>query len=229
MSIITKIKAREILDSRGNPTIEVDVHTKDLFAREQVPSGASTGIHEAIEIRDGSKRYLGRGVLQAVNNVNKIIARKIVGMEVTDQGNIDKTMIELDGTPNKSKLGANAILGVSLACARCSAMVQQKPLYSILGGRNVLPIPFMNVINGGKHADNNISFQEFMIVPNAKTFSESLRIGSETYHVLKSMIAKKCGKASTNVGDEGGFAPNIKKVAEALNMLTDAVEDLGYE
>ena len=225
---ITKIKAREILDSRGNPTIEVDVYTERCFAREQVPSGASTGIHEALELRDGEKRYDGKGVLKAVRNVNDIIAKKLRGRDVTKQREIDELMIELDGTPNKSRLGANAILGISLACARCSAVAQRKHLYEILGGKNILPIPFMNVINGGKHADNMLSFQEFMIAPMGKTFSESIRLGSETYHALKKRIAEKYGKSSTNVGDEGGFAPNLKSVREALELLVKTIDGLGY-
>lgn len=226
---ITKVKAREILDSRGNPTIEVDVYTKKFFAREQVPSGASTGTHEAVELRDGTKRFMGKGVQMAVNNVHKHIAKKIIGMDVRDQKAIDKAMIELDGTPNKAKLGANAILGVSLACARCSSIAEGKPLYSVLGGKNVLPIPFMNVINGGKHADNNLSFQEFMIVPRAKTFAESLRLGAETYQMLKKVIHKKYGKDSTNVGDEGGFAPNLNSETEAIHLLLDTIESLGHQ
>ena len=226
---ITKIKAREILDSRGNPTIEVDVYTNKFFAREAVPSGASTGIHEAVELRDGTKRYMGKGVQHAVNNVNNIIAKKLAGMDVREQKDIDKLMIELDATPNKTRLGANAILGVSLACARCSAVAQEVPLYKLLGGKNVLPIPFMNIINGGKHADNKLSFQEFMIAPKAKTFAESLRIGSETYQMLKKVIHKHYGKASTNVGDEGGFAPNLKTETEALHLLIETIESLGHQ
>lgn len=225
---ITRIKAREILDSRGNPTLEVDVYTQNCMAREQVPSGASTGVHEALELRDGGKRYNGLGVQKAVANVNNILAKKLMGMDVRQQREIDEYMLEIDGTHNKSKLGANAILGVSLACASCSAMVQKKPLYEILGGKNIIPVPFMNVINGGKHAENRLSFQEFMIVPLAKTFAERLRIGSETYHQLKKIIAEKYGKASTNVGDEGGFAPNVKHVREALDLLVKTIESLGY-
>ncbi|MCX6706913.1 MAG: phosphopyruvate hydratase [Candidatus Woesearchaeota archaeon] len=226
---ITKVKAREILDSRGNPTVEVDVYTKKFFAREQVPSGASTGSHEAVELRDGTKRFMGKGVQMAVNNVHKYIAKKIVGMDVRDQKGIDNAMIELDSTPNKARLGANAILGVSLACARCSSVAESRPLYSVLGGKNVLPIPFMNVINGGKHADNSLSFQEFMIVPRAKTFAESLRLGAETYQMLKKVIKKKYGNNSTNVGDEGGFAPNLSSEIEAIHLLLDTIESLGYQ
>lgn len=224
---ITKVKAREILDSRGNPTIEVDVYTKNCMAREEVPSGASTGVHEALELRDGGKRYNGKGVLKAVKNVNEVIAKKLRGRDIAKQGEIDELMIELDGTHNKSRLGANAILGVSLACARCSSIAQKKPLYQVLGGKNILPTPFMNIINGGKHADNRLSFQEFMIVPMGKTFAESLRLGSETYHELKKRIAQKYGKDSTNVGDEGGFAPNLKNVREALDLLVKTIDSMG--
>lgn len=226
---ITKIKAREILDSRGNPTIEVDVYTDSCLAREQVPSGASTGIHEALELRDGEKRYNGMGVLKAARNVNEILAKKLKGMDVRQQKEIDEYMIELDNTKNKSRLGANAMIGVSLACASCSALVQKKPLYEVLGGKNILPVPFMNVINGGKHADNKLSFQEFMIVPLGKTFAESLRLGAETYHALKKVISEKYGKDSTNVGDEGGFAPNLNSVREALDLLVKTINSLGYE
>jgi len=227
-SKITKIKAREILDSRGNPTIEVDVYTKTCMAREEVPSGASTGAHEAVELRDGEKRYNGMGVRKAVANVNDILGKKLRGMDVREQQEIDEYMLRLDSTHNKSKLGANAILGVSLACASCSALVQKRPLYEILGGKNILPVPFMNVINGGKHADNKLSFQEFMIAPMEKTFAESLRLGAETYHELKKVISKKYGKDSTNVGDEGGFAPNLSSVREALDLLVKTIDGLGY-
>jgi len=226
--VIRKIKAREILDSRGNPTLEVEISTRDALACEQVPSGASTGIHEALELRDGQRRYDGKGVLKAVNNVNSIIARKIIGMDVTQQQEIDRVMLDLDGTGNKSSLGANAILGVSLACARCSALTQHRPLYELLGGKNILPIPFMNIINGGKHADTGLNFQEFMIAPKMKSFSESLRAGAETYHALKGIIAKKYGKSSTAVGDEGGFAPQVKNVREALDLLMSAITAAGY-
>ena len=228
-SKITKVRAREILDSRGNPTIEVDVYTKSCMARASVPSGASTGVHEALELRDGGKRYNGKGVLKAVENVNKIISKKLKGRDVTKQKEIDNLMIEIDGTENKSFLGANAILGVSLACARASAIVQNKPLYKVLGGANVLPIPFMNVINGGKHADNKLSFQEFMIAPMAKTFAERLRIGAEAYHQLKKIIGEKYGKSSTNIGDEGGFAPNLTNVRDGLDLLMKTIESLGYQ
>ncbi|MFO8015483.1 MAG: phosphopyruvate hydratase [Candidatus Woesearchaeota archaeon] len=226
---ITKVKAREILDSRGNPTVEAEVHTKGGVGREEVPSGASTGVHEALELRDNTSRYDGKGVLKAVRNVNEKISRKLKGMDVRNQEEIDEAMLDLDGTKNKSRLGANAILGASLACARCSSAVQKKPLYTILGGKNIMPIPFMNIINGGKHADNRLSIQEFMIAPMAKTFSERLRLGAETYHELKRRIAKKYGKDSTNVGDEGGFAPNLKTTREALDLLMETMEALGHE
>ncbi len=226
---IKNIKAREILDSRGNPTLEVDVHTGKVFARESVPSGASTGVHEAVELRDGTKRFMGKSVQRAVNNVNKVIAKHLKGVDVREQKKIDSEMAELDGTENKANLGANAILGVSLACARCSAKAQKKPLYSILGGGKAMPLPFMNVINGGRHADNNLSFQEFMIVPKANTFEERLRLGAETYQMLKKVIRKHYGKESTNVGDEGGFAPDIKTEAEALHLLMETIESLGHQ
>ncbi|MBD3313049.1 phosphopyruvate hydratase [Candidatus Woesearchaeota archaeon] len=226
---ITKVNAREILDSRGNPTVEVDVYTDKFFAREEIPSGASTGVHEAVELRDGTKRYMGKGVQHAVKNVNKNIAKKLKGMDVRHQKDIDDMMLELDGTHNKANLGANAMLGVSLACARCSSKAQKIPLYKLMGGKNVMPLPFMNIINGGKHADNSLSFQEFMIVPKAKSFEERLRLGAETYHLLKKVIQKHYGKDSTNVGDEGGFAPNLKSELEALHLLMETVESLGHE
>jgi enolase len=226
---IRKVVAREILDSRGNPTVEIDLFTKTHTARAAVPSGASTGIHEALEMRDGGPRYNGNGVRKAVNNATTKISTVVVGMDCRKQRTLDSAMLRLDGTPNKSNLGANAILGVSLAAARLSAATQKKPLYSVLGGRNILPVPCMNIINGGKHADNGIPFQEFMICPHGKTFSDSLRMGSETYHVLKKLIAEKYGKSSTSVGDEGGFAPNIKKVEDALAILTLAIKKAGYD
>jgi enolase len=225
---IQKIKAREILDSRGNPTVEVDVYTKSHMAREQVPSGASTGIHEALELRDGGKRYNGQGVLKAVKHVNTKIFRKIKGMDLRKPAMIDKTMVDLDGTDNKSKLGANAILGVSLACHRLSAYVQGKKLYSLLGGKNIMPTPHFNIINGGKHAANKISIQEFMIAPRAKSFSEQLRMGSEIYHDLKKSIINKYGSINANVGDEGGFAPNLNKTKDALDLIMKSIEDLGH-
>jgi enolase 1/2/3 len=226
---IRKVSAREILDSRGNPTVEADLSTKTHTARAAVPSGASTGVHEALELRDGGPRYHGNGVRKAVNNVATKISKAVIGMDCRKQKTLDYAMLKLDGTQNKSNLGANAILGVSLAAARLSAATQKKPLYSVLGGRNIMPVPCMNIINGGKHADNGISFQEFMICPHGRTFAESLRMGSETYHVLKKLIGEKYGKSSTNVGDEGGFAPNIKKVEDALAILTLAIRKAGYE
>ncbi len=226
---IKKVWAREILDSRGNPTVEVDIATKSHTARAAVPSGASTGIHEAIELRDGGPRYHGKGVLRAVNNVRTKIARAVKGMDCRKQATIDKAMLKLDNTANKSNLGANAILGVSLANARLAATTQGKPLYSILGKKRILPVPCMNIINGGQHADNKLQFQEFMICPRGRTFADSLRMGSETYHTLKQEIAKKYGKDSTNVGDEGGFAPNIRRVEDALSILTKAIRKAGYE
>ncbi len=232
MSTILSIHARQILDSRGNPTIEVDVVTDNgTLGRAAVPSGASTGVHEAVELRDGDKKvYLGKGVLQAVQNVNTVIAEEIQGMYVTDQIEIDKKLIELDGTPNKSKLGANAILGVSLAAAQAAAQVTGLELYRYIGGvaAQTLPIPMMNILNGGSHADNSIDFQEFMIMPvGATSFSEALRMGSEVFHNLKAVLKK--GKYSTNVGDEGGFAPNLKSNEEALKMIMKAIEVAGYE
>ncbi|MEO1653310.1 MAG: phosphopyruvate hydratase, partial [Bacteroidota bacterium] len=208
MSIINKIFARQILDSRGNPTIEVDVTTEDGFVgRAAVPSGASTGKHEAVELRDGdAQRYMGKGVLKAVENVNQVIADELVGFYVYDQNLLDKLMIELDGTPNKSKLGANAILGVSLAIAKAAAQATNQPLYRYVGGvqANLLPVPMMNILNGGSHADNAIDIQEFMVMPvKAASFSEGLRMGTEVFHHLKKVL--KSQGHSTNVGDEGGF------------------------
>ena len=232
MSTILSIHARQILDSRGNPTIEVDVITDNgIIGRAAVPSGASTGVHEAVELRDGDKKvYLGKGVLQAVQNVNTVIAEEIQGMYVTDQIEIDNKLIELDGTPNKAKLGANAILGVSLAAAHAAAQVTGQELYRYIGGvaAQTLPIPMMNILNGGSHADNSIDFQEFMIMPvGASSFSEGLRMGAEVFHNLKSVLKK--GKYSTNVGDEGGFAPNLKSNEEALTVIMKAIENSGYE
>ncbi|WP_291910860.1 phosphopyruvate hydratase [Chitinophaga sp. CB10] len=231
MSIISEIHARQILDSRGNPTIEVDVTTEDgHFGRAAVPSGASTGKHEAVELRDNDKSvYMGKGVLQAVNNVNEIIASELEGWDVTDQAGIDKLLIELDGTPNKAKLGANATLAVSMAVAKAAAEVCNQPLYRYLGGVNAftLPVPLMNIINGGVHADNKIDFQEFMIVPvGAATFSEGLRWGVEVFHHLKSVLKKK--GYSTNVGDEGGFAPEIQSNEEAIETVLEAIKAAGY-
>jgi len=232
MSYIEKIHARQILDSRGNPTVEVDVFTESgAFGRAAVPSGASTGKHEAVELRDGSKKvYMGKGVLKAVENVNTKIGKVIEGLEVTEQNLIDKTMIDLDGTPNKSQLGANAILGVSLAVAKAAALECGQSLYRYIGGvnANTLPVPMMNILNGGSHADNAIDFQEFMVMPvKAATFSEALHIGSTVFHTLKQVLHSK--GYSTNVGDEGGFAPNIKSNEEAIEIVLKAIEIAGYK
>jgi enolase len=232
MSLIEGIHARQILDSRGNPTIEVDVITESgAFGRAAVPSGASTGTHEAVELRDGDKkRYQGKGVLKAVENVNAKIASEIVGLDVFDQNLIDKIMIELDATKNKGKLGANAILGTSLAVAKAAAMEAGQSLYRYIGGvnANTLPVPMMNILNGGSHADNSIDFQEFMVMPvNADTFSESLRMGTEVFHTLKKVLHEK--GFSTNVGDEGGFAPNIKSNEEAIEIVLKAIEKAGFK
>ena len=232
MSYITEIAARQILDSRGNPTIEVDVFTDDgALGRAAVPSGASTGVHEAVELRDDDKKiYGGKGVVKAVENVNKIIAEKLVGAEVADQPGIDKTMIDLDGTPNKSKLGANAMLAVSLAAAKAAAQEAGLPLFRYVGGTNarVLPLPMLNILNGGAHADNKIDFQEFMVMPvGATSFSEGLRWGVEIFHALKTVLKKK--GFSTNVGDEGGFAPNIQSNEEAIDMVMTAITAAGYK
>ena len=232
MSTISEIKAREILDSRGNPTVEVDVHCSDgSFGRAAVPSGASTGEYEAIELRDNdSKRYLGKGVQKAVKNVNGIIARKLMGFDVKDQKSIDDAMIKLDGTADKSKLGANAMLGVSLAVAKAAADSLYIPLFRYLGGinANTLPVPFMNIINGGAHADNNLDFQEFMIVPHGfKKFSEAIRAGVEVFHNLKKLLNKN--GYSTAVGDEGGFAPNLGSNEEALELIIKAIKSAGYK
>ena len=232
MAIIEAIKAREILDSRGNPTVEVDIICDDgSFGRAAVPSGASTGEHEAIELRDNvKKRYLGKGVQKAIKNINDIITPKLIGADVTVQSDIDQLMLKLDGTPNKSKLGANAILGVSLAVAKAASNSLWIPLYAYLGGisANTLPVPLMNIINGGAHADNNLDFQEFMIVPLGFTkFSEALRAGVEVFHNLKAILGKK-GYA-TSVGDEGGFAPNLKSNEEAIECILEAITKAGYK
>ncbi|ACJ17103.1 enolase [Thermococcus onnurineus NA1] len=229
---ITAVVAREILDSRGNPTVEVEVYTPISMGRAAVPSGASTGTHEALELRDGGKRYHGKGVRRAVENVNKIIAPELIGMDVTWQRDIDTLMLELDGTENKSNLGANAILGVSLAVAKAAANALGLPLYQYIGGTNayVMPVPMSNVINGGVHAGNELDFQEFMIMPvGADSFREAIRWVSETYHVLKKVIAEKYGKDAINVGDEGGFAPPMKEVTEPLETLIKAIEEAGYK
>jgi len=231
METIKQLHARQILDSRGNPTIEVEVMTDSgVTGHAAVPSGASTGIHEAVELRDGDKtRYLGKGVLKAVDNVNKIIKPALTGCSVLDQRGIDSAMIALDGTENKGKLGANAILGVSLAVAHAGAKMVHQPLYRYVGGvdAKTLPIPMMNILNGGSHADNSIDFQEFMIIPaGAECFSEALRMGSEIFHHLKDVLKKQ--GYSTNVGDEGGFAPNLKSNEEAIQVILTAIEKAGY-
>ena len=231
MSIIQDIQARQILDSRGNPTVEVDVITENgKLGRAAVPSGASTGTHEAVELRDDDKKvYLGKGVLKAVANVNEIIAGELVGYSVFEQNMLDQLMIELDGTPNKGKLGANAILGVSLAIAKAAAQEAGLPLFRYIGGvsANTLPVPMMNILNGGSHADNSIDFQEFMVMPvKADTFTDALRMGVEVFHQLKKVLKSK--GLSTNVGDEGGFAPNFKSNEEAIQSVLQAVEQAGY-
>ncbi|MBP7510763.1 MAG: phosphopyruvate hydratase [Bacteroidia bacterium] len=232
MSSIINIHARQILDSRGNPTVEVEVITDGgAMGRAAVPSGASTGIHEAVELRDGDKDiYMGKGVLKAVKNVNEEICDKLLGTDVFEQNEIDRKMIKLDGTDNKSKLGANAILAVSMACAKAAAIEANMPLYRYVGGvnANTLPIPLMNILNGGSHADNSIDFQEFMIVPTkADSFSEALQMGTSVFHHLKAVLKKK--GYSTNVGDEGGFAPNIKSNEEAIETVLTAIESAGYK
>jgi len=226
---ITDVYAREILDSRGNPTVEVDVYTECGFGSASVPSGASTGVFEAAELRDGEKRYMGKGVKKAVENVNNIIADEIVGMNVLDQVLIDKKMIRLDGTPNKEKLGANAILGVSLAVAKAAAASVGVSLYNYIGGTGakVLPVPMMNILNGGAHATNNVDIQEFMIMPyGAESFKEALRMSVEVYHSLKKILADK--KNITAVGDEGGFAPNLSSDEDALKLIVEAIKSAGY-
>ncbi|GIN70842.1 enolase [Bacillus sp. J14TS2] len=232
MPFISHVYAREVLDSRGNPTVEVEVYTESgAFGRALVPSGASTGEYEAVELRDGDKsRYLGKGVEKAVHNVNEIIADEIIGFDVTDQVGIDQTMIALDGTENKGKLGANAILGVSMAAARAAADYLGLELYEYLGGFNSkqLPVPMMNILNGGEHADNNVDIQEFMVMPvGAPNFKEALRMGAEIFHSLKSVLKEK--GYNTGVGDEGGFAPNLKSNEEALETIMEAIEKAGYK
>lgn len=232
MSLIADVFAREILDSRGNPTVEVDVILEDgTLGRAAVPSGASTGAHEAVELRDGdSERYNGKGVLDAVDNVNTVIAPELVGMDSLDQAGIDQLMLNLDDTPNKSKLGANAILGVSLAVAKASANYLGLPLYQYIGGVNAreLPVPMMNILNGGKHADNNVDIQEFLILPvGAVSFAEALRMGAEVYHALKKVLNKK--GLSTSIGDEGGYAPNLPYNEAALDVIVEAVQAAGYK
>ncbi len=232
MSYIASIHARQILDSRGNPTIEVDILTENEFlGRAAVPSGASTGVHEAVELRDGDKKiYGGKGVLKAVKNVNTLLAEKLIGWDVADQTGIDNTMLALDGTENKSKMGANALLAVSLAVAKAAALEANLPLYRYVGGTNakILPIPMMNILNGGSHADNKIDFQEFMVMPvGASSFSEALHFGVEIFHALKDVLKKK--GYSTNVGDEGGFAPNIQSNEEAIETVLTAIEKAGFK
>ena len=232
MAMITEVYAREILDSRGNPTVEVEVILEDgAVGRAAVPSGASTGVHEAVELRDGDKeRYLGKGVTKAVDNVNDIIAEALIGLEATRQTEIDELLVRLDGTPNKGRLGANAILGVSMAVARAAASSVGLPLYLYLGGvaAKELPVPMMNILNGGEHADNNVDIQEFMIMPvGAKSFSEALRMNAEIYHNLKALLKEK--GLSTALGDEGGFAPNVSNNAEAIEVILEAVVKAGYK
>jgi len=232
VAVITDVFAREILDSRGNPTVEVEVVVEEeVVGRAAVPSGASTGTYEAVELRDSApERYLGKGVEQAVENVNTVIAPELIGMEASDQIGVDNLMIELDGTHNKSKLGANAILGVSMATAKAAALYHGLPLYQYLGGFNakLLPVPMMNILNGGKHADNNVDIQEFMIMPvGAENFREALRMGTEVFHNLKKVLKEK--GYGTTVGDEGGFAPNLNSNEEALDLIIDAIQRAGYE
>ncbi|MDY1590576.1 MAG: phosphopyruvate hydratase [Methanofastidiosum sp.] len=229
---IIDIKAREVLDSRGNPTIETEIITGGGYGSAIVPSGASTGKHEALELRDKNDRYGGKGVLNAVKNVNETITPLLIGMDIRKQKEIDRVMIEEDGTENKNNFGANAILSVSLAAARCAADTINIPLYQYIGGLNtyVLPVPMMNVINGGEHAGNELDFQEFMIMPvGAKSFSEALKICAEVYHHMKKIIAKKYGKSSTNVGDEGGYAPPMTEISEPLEVIMSALEELSYK
>src|SRR5713101_3540565 len=229
---ITKVIGREILDSRGNPTVEADVHLADgSMGRAAVPSGASTGEHEAVELRDGDKsRYLGKGTLKAAANINREIAQALHGKDATQQSEIDRAMIALDGTPNKARLGANAMLAVSMAAARAASMAQHTPLYRYLGGVGActLPVPMMNIINGGAHADNSVDLQEFMIAPyGAPKFSESLRMGVEVFHTLKGVLKKR--GYSTSVGDEGGFAPSLKSNTEAIEVILEAITQAGYK
>lgn len=232
MSKISKVHGREILDSRGNPTVEVDVILESgASGRAAVPSGASTGEHEAVELRDGDKkRYFGKGVLNAVKNVNEVLAPAVTGMEATQQAEVDKKMIDTDGTPNKSKLGANAILGVSLAVAKAAAAEEKLPLYQYLGGKDakVLPVPMMNILNGGAHADNNVDLQEFMIMPKgAASFKQALQWGAEVFHTLKKVLKEK--GYNTAVGDEGGFAPDLKSNEEAVEVILEAIEQAGFK
>ncbi len=227
MSKIKDVKAREIMDSRGNPTVEVDVYLEDgSMGRAMVPSGASTGIREALELRDKDERFMGKGVLKAVNNVNTIIRDKVIGMEATKQEELDNLMIELDGTENKSNLGANAILGVSLANLKAAAISSKMPLYKYVGSGKTLPRPMMNIINGGAHADNHLDFQEYMIIPSRDTIKERIRVGAEVFHNLKKVLKDK--GYNTNVGDEGGFAPDLKSNEEGFKVIIEAIEKAGY-
>ena len=227
MTKIKNIIAREILDSRGNPTVEVDVILENgIIGRSSVPSGASTGINEALELRDGGPRYLGKGVEKAVTNVNSIIKNELIGMEVSLQREIDELMIKLDGTENKSNLGANAILAVSLSCFKAASRDNKKPLYQYLGNELSMPTPMMNIINGGAHADNGLDFQEFMIIPNTDTIKKRVQIGAEVFHTLKKVLKEK--GYPTNVGDEGGFAPNLSSNKEALDLIVEAITKAGY-
>ena len=232
MSLIEEIKARQIFDSRGNPTVEVDVITENGFiGRAAVPSGASTGKHEAVELRDGDKSaYMGKSVLKAVANINDKIAKELLGLSAFEQKLIDKIMVEMDGSENKGNLGANAILGVSLAVAKAAAQESSQPLYRYIGGTsaNTLPVPMMNILNGGSHADNSIDFQEFMVMPvGAESFTHAMKMGTEIFHNLKSVLKDK--GMSTNVGDEGGFAPNLGSNVEALEVILTAIEKAGYK
>jgi enolase len=234
MSVIKQIAAREILDSRGMPTVEVEVSSAKHVARASVPSGASTGVHEALELRDGGKRYHGKGVLQAVKNVNSVIAKALKGKNPADQHAIDQSLVNLDGTADKSKLGANALLAVSLACCRLAAQEQDIPLHKhiakLFGNKKTaLPVPAFNIINGGRHAGNKIDFQEYLLLPvGAKSFAEALQIGSEVYHELKIILETRFGRAAINVGDEGGFAPPLTCIHEPLDLIAEAVQNLGY-
>lgn len=228
MSRITRILAREILDSRGNPTVQAEVFSQDGFGRASAPSGASTGTHEALELRDGGKRHGGKGARKAVANVNGAIAKTLAGLEVSDQHAVDRALIRLDGTPNKSKLGANATTAVSLAAAQCAANERGTGLYNLMGGK-LLPAPMMNVINGGKHAGSGLALQEFMVFPlHFESFSSALQAGCEIYHALGALVAKKYGKAATGLGDEGGFAPPCRTSADALGIMESAIRECGY-
>jgi enolase len=229
-SNITRVWAREVLDSRGNPTVEAQVQTNAVLASAIAPSGASTGTHEALELRDGGKRYGGKGVLKAVDNVRTLISPALVGMDVTDLGSIDKVMIELDGTPNKSRLGANATVAVSLASAKAGALAKGVELFEHLSaGSHILPVPMMNILNGGKHAGSNLKVQEFMISPaGGKTFADSLRMGTEVYHALKSNLKEAYGVQAVNIGDEGGFAPPLDTTVQALDIIVKSIETAGY-